>query len=93
MAVANARMSTRPTRSPHAESGRNPTANPTPTRISTCTVLFRLSESSRPVRTALRAIGRLRSRSMKPFCRSSHNAKPVVPALNRAVCTAMPGMR
>ena len=57
------------------------------------TALSTVSEATRPPKTALRAIGSDRSRLMKPFCRSSASAKPVVPALNSTVCTAMPGIR
>jgi len=57
------------------------------------TALLSVSARTRPESTALLAMGRDRSRSMKPFPRSSASAKPVLPEEKIAVCTAIPGMR
>ena len=75
------------------DSGANPTRTPT-TVISTTTNMFRImSAKVRPARTAERAIGNERKRSISPRPRSSARPTPVAVAPNTAVWTKIPGIR
>ena len=51
------------------------------------------SETVRPMITAERLIGRERSRSTRPFCRSSARPIPVKAEPNTSVWAKMPGIR
>jgi hypothetical protein len=64
---------------------RNPTAYPTARTIRIVTVIRRVSATSRPARTAERAIGIARSRSMTPFFSSWASAMAVPKQANAAV--------
>jgi len=61
--------------------------------ISSVMVLRTKSDSDRPTRTAERAIGNDRNRSMIPLCRSSASPMPVAMEPKATVWTKMPGIR
>jgi hypothetical protein len=72
---------------------RHPTANPT-ANISATTNTFRTrSASVRPARTAERAMGSDRNRSINPWLRSVASPIAVFSAPNVTVCTKIPGIR
>jgi hypothetical protein len=70
---------------------RNPTATPRPTMIASEMTLRMRSVSDRPVRTAERAMGRLRNRSIIPLLRSSAMPMAEVIAPTRAVIRKIAG--
>jgi hypothetical protein len=72
---------------------RKPTAYPTAVMRATTNTLRARSAVVRPARTAERAMGRARKRSINPLCRSSERPTAVLTAPKLTVCTKMPGMR
>lgn len=78
---------------PMEPSGRKPTARPTAYITPTTTAFRTRSDTVRPTRTADRAIGSDRKRSMMPRRRSSASPMPLATAPNATVCAKMPGMR
>ncbi len=84
-------MAARPRTMPPSK--RNPTANATPSITRNVMMLRMRSEIVRPISTAACEIGRERSRSMKPFWRSSASPTPVKAEPNTTVWAKMPGSR
>ena len=73
--------------------GRKPTRKPTPVMMISTSTLRSRSATVRPPRTAMRAIGSARNRSMRPFCRSSASPIAVPIAPKSVVWTRIPGIR
>ena len=81
------------TTSPRPVLKSKPTSSPTPSTTTSCTTFVLTSASVRPVRTAERAIGSDRKRSISPFFRSSESPSAVTKPPNAIVCTMIPGIR
>ena len=73
--------------------GRKSTMKPTTVTMITVRMLRHRSAVVRPARTADRAMGSARNRSMSPFWRSSASPMLVCTDPKATVCTKMPGIR
>jgi hypothetical protein len=72
---------------------RQPTIRPVIIMMTMTSALLTRSEVVRPIRTAERAIGSERNRSMMPLVMSSARPLPVMVAPNSTVCAKMPAIR